>query len=292
MTYFSQAGQDRFVLNILRGKRAGTFLEIGSNHPIHHSNTWLLEKARGWGGIMIEYLDQWVDQYKEMRGNSTYRIGDATKIDYVELLKDSPKTIDYLQVDIDAHTGGTLALLERMDETVLPGRKFAVVTFEHDMYLCARYGQFLDTREKSRAIFEKHGYHRVFGDVNDNSPLKVFEDWWVHPDLVDMSYVHRLEAANEHSYKDNPLTVKSLNWRDIVYPDEIKLPVLGIGPSSTNMACVGLEYSFPPDTKLLFPAAYKDTFSYDLKGSILRVRRTDEESGWGQDLWAVAVVDE
>ena len=39
----SQTGQDLFVLSVLNHKRNGTFLEIGSNHPITVNNTFLLE---------------------------------------------------------------------------------------------------------------------------------------------------------------------------------------------------------------------------------------------------------
>ena len=35
----SQAYQDLFVLKMLNYKRDGSFLEIGSNHPIIHNNT-------------------------------------------------------------------------------------------------------------------------------------------------------------------------------------------------------------------------------------------------------------
>ena len=43
-TTYSQAGQDLFVSSILKQKNDGYFLEIGSNHPIQHNNTYLLEK--------------------------------------------------------------------------------------------------------------------------------------------------------------------------------------------------------------------------------------------------------
>lgn len=39
-----QAEQDKFVLNILKNKKKGFFLEIGSNHPIKINNSYILEK--------------------------------------------------------------------------------------------------------------------------------------------------------------------------------------------------------------------------------------------------------
>ena len=39
-----QAEQDKFVLNMLKNKKNGFFLEIGSNHPININNSYILEK--------------------------------------------------------------------------------------------------------------------------------------------------------------------------------------------------------------------------------------------------------
>ncbi len=43
MESFSQAKQDIFVSKVCNVNN-GYFLEIGSNHPITHNNTYLLEK--------------------------------------------------------------------------------------------------------------------------------------------------------------------------------------------------------------------------------------------------------
>ena len=40
MKSYSQAAQDLFVCSVLKNKYNGTFLEIGSNHPITHNNTY------------------------------------------------------------------------------------------------------------------------------------------------------------------------------------------------------------------------------------------------------------
>jgi len=41
--YNGQAEQDKFILNVLKEKKDGFFLEIGSNHPININNTFVLE---------------------------------------------------------------------------------------------------------------------------------------------------------------------------------------------------------------------------------------------------------
>jgi hypothetical protein len=178
-TFHSQARQDEFVLWCLDNKRGGTFVEIGSNEPITINNTYVLEKEFGWRGLMVEYEARFLPKYKEHRPNSVYMIEDASEIDYCSAFKWAklPKEIDYLQIDLEADNRSTLNALEAVEKAMEAGYTFKVVTFEHDIYR----GDFFNTRLSSRAIFEKHGYIRLFSDVcNDNLP---FEDWYIHSSL-------------------------------------------------------------------------------------------------------------
>ena len=52
--YASQAGQDQVVDTIFKGKRGGTFLDIGAFNGITGSNTSFFEKWRGWTGHLVE----------------------------------------------------------------------------------------------------------------------------------------------------------------------------------------------------------------------------------------------
>ena len=219
--YFGQAEQDKFVLNVLKNKNNGTFVEIGSNNPVLINNTYLLEKSFGWKGIMIEYDSKYLDMYKQHRPGSIWVIDDARKINYLKLFETAkmPKTIDYLQIDLEANNGSTLETLKNLDNNVLNQYKFATVTFEHDVYCCNKnvnqhYG---NTREESREIFNKHGYLRVFGDVHNLEPQYVYEDWYVYPELVDMDYVNLLIEKNKTKYMFNNITQKSINWKEIEY---------------------------------------------------------------------------
>ena len=54
----SQACQDIFVLNSLKHKKNGFFLEIGAGHPFFTNNTYILEKNYNWKGIMVEYISE------------------------------------------------------------------------------------------------------------------------------------------------------------------------------------------------------------------------------------------
>ncbi|MEM1276120.1 MAG: FkbM family methyltransferase [Pseudomonadota bacterium] len=53
--YFSQSGQDAFLEeNIFRGKRGGTFVEIGGYDGVVGSNCLFFEMRRGWQGVIVE----------------------------------------------------------------------------------------------------------------------------------------------------------------------------------------------------------------------------------------------
>lgn len=190
----SQALQDLFVISILQNKNNGYFLEIGSNHPIAGNNTYMLEKEYGWKGLMIEYDSSFEQLYKDLRPNSIYRIGDARLVDYRGILDTNafPCNLDYLQIDLDVDNKSTLDTLLLLDNTCFDKYKFATITFEHDIYT----GNYFNTREISREIFKKRGYELVFPDVAVffEGRYCPFEDWYVHPDLVDMDYVNKIRT--------------------------------------------------------------------------------------------------
>lgn len=218
-----QAEQDKFVLNMLKNKKKGFFLEIGSNHPININNSYILERNYEWNGIMIDYSNEYLNDYKEIRPNSIHIINDATKIDYKNLfeINNVPLNLDYLQIDLEANNGSTLNTLKKLNSEVMDKHKFATITFEHDIY----HTNYLNTRLESRKIFEDRGYVRVFSDVN-NRGVNPYEDWYIHPDLVDSELVNTLIKKNEQKYKSNikaynyfdesPVN-KSINWQDIEY---------------------------------------------------------------------------
>ena len=190
----SQAGQDTFVLNVLKHKKNGWYVEIGTHCPISlGNNTYFLERDYEWRGLMVEYDRSFEEKYKIHRPKSWYIIDDARRIDYYSFLKEKafPKEIDYLQIDLDVNNRSTLDTLELFDSTVFTEYKFATITFEHDIYT----GDYFNTRAESRKIFEKRGYILVFPDVQvQYGGWNPFEDWYVHPDLVDMDYVNRIKC--------------------------------------------------------------------------------------------------
>lgn len=62
--YYSQFGQD-YILEMLGvAQRKGLFVEVGSNHPVKESNSYLLERKYNWTGISIDALDYSADFLK------------------------------------------------------------------------------------------------------------------------------------------------------------------------------------------------------------------------------------
>lgn len=196
-----QAHQDEFVLHCLKHKRDGTFLEIGSNHYRDINNTYLLEYSYNWRGIMVEYNNAFLPDYTNFRSRSSHVIEDATTINFRAKFESCgfPSVIDYLQIDLEVENRSTLTTLENLDTQVMDDYKFRVVTFEHDIYS----GDHFNTRQSSRDIFQRRGYVRVFSDVA-NSIEYPYEDWYVHPELVDMDYINRVKRD------------ASMDWRDIM----------------------------------------------------------------------------
>jgi len=198
MSYNGQVAQDLYVLKCTNYKHNGTFLEIGSNHPININNTYILENKYKWKGIMIEYDSRFEELYKIHRPFSKYLISDATLIDYKTEFTNfnMPTNIDYLQIDLEVSNNTTLSTLKLLDKNIFDNYKFATITFEHDIYA----GNYFNTRLESREIFKRRGYKLVFPDVmNAGNP---FEDWYVHPDLVNMNYINSIKSDISLEYTD------------------------------------------------------------------------------------------
>ena len=185
---YSQIFQDMFILAILNGKKNGTYLEIGAQQPFYQSNTALLETKFGWKGVSIEIKEDLCKMFEEQRKNAIL-CKDATQINYNKLLKEyNTNVIDYLQVDIEPSKTTFEALLSiPFDEY-----KFAIVTYEHDHYVDITNSY----RSKSRRYMELMGYELVVANASAND-FCPFEDWWVHPDLVDKETIEKFKSIQD-----------------------------------------------------------------------------------------------
>lgn len=150
--FYSQdwIAQDKFVVETLRNKKNGIFLDIGCHHYQDISNTYFLEKELNWSGIGIDIDCSYQDDWNSFRKHSLFVCGDATNLNYNELLlqQNMPKIIDYLTIDLEPPQLSLKALEKILETDYL----FRVVTFETDAY------RQLETRDISRKLFKEKGY--------------------------------------------------------------------------------------------------------------------------------------
>lgn len=174
----SQAGQDRFVLELL-GHSPGKALDIGANHPTQKSNTYALEQM-GWRGLLVENDENCAGLLA--RGRSWAVITeDATKLDWAAALS-AWGDFDYLSLDVDA---ATLRVLQRLP---LATTRFRVITLEHDSY---RFGP--APRALMLSILSNYGYEVLCADVCDQG--MPFEIWAIDPVNVDLERAMRFRSA-------------------------------------------------------------------------------------------------
>jgi len=208
---FSQAGQDLFVLSALNGKINGTYLEIGAGPCQNGSNTFLLETFFYWSGIGIELDSGFCEDQRKWRKTFTEN-ADATQVDYLDLFRranHNSNTFDYLSLDLDGD-----ATLQTLYKLPLKTHKFATVTYEHDYYVydVLNVKENEKYRRLSREYFLDFGYTLVLPDVSSDNLYNSFlpdgssiggqtlsfEDWWAHPDLVDMDRIKFMVRKNEN----------------------------------------------------------------------------------------------
>lgn len=181
---YSEAFQDIFILTILNGKRNGTYLEIGGGLPFYGNNTYLLESKFDWYGITLDINPESSVRYFKDRENISVCL-DATKVDYAYLLENChmPNNIDYLQLDCDPPD----ITYDILNKIPFDKYKFAIITYEHDYYI----DETKSFQEKSRNYLEALGYLRVISNISPDDN-RSYEDWWVHPDLVNMEIVNKI----------------------------------------------------------------------------------------------------
>lgn len=198
---YSQAYQDMFVLAMLEGKEKGTYVEIGAADPYYNNNTALLEKDFGWTGISLDINKEEVNKFNKQRIN-TCLLQDATTADYEQLFINNrlDTVIDYLQLDIEPAEITFSVLLN------IPFNKykFRIITFEHDYYL----NHSTDYKKLSRNFLKSQGYKRVVGDIAPDSN-STFEDWWVHPELVDSEILMAMVDYSEETKRADKYMLKN-----------------------------------------------------------------------------------
>jgi hypothetical protein len=185
----SQSFQESFVLNATSEKLGGYYIEIGSNHPVEFSNTYLLENQFNWRGLGLEISKSLVDDYNYIRTNLAI-CTDATMTDYVSLFEEHqcPSQMDYLQLDIEP----SIQTLKALKSIPLDSYTFTVITFEHDFYADSLN---IEIQNEAFQILKRFGYKRLIQGVSSKG--NSYEDWYVNPYLVDKEFIKNWVSTQE-----------------------------------------------------------------------------------------------
>ena len=185
MQFYSDDRQDEFLAKLLKFKRDGCYLDIGSCSSVGSNNTYFFESLN-WNGICIEKNPMFNDSYKTR--TCKYLNEDALVIDYEKLFKEFgfPESIDYLSLDVDAES---TAVLEKLP---LHKYRFKVITIEHDSHV---YGDLY--KGPQRKILKENNYFLLGEDVLNQSGRNIgqehaWEDWWVDPFCFKKEELERL----------------------------------------------------------------------------------------------------
>lgn len=174
--------KEGFVLDVLKNKKNGFYVEIGGSSYIENNNTYNLEKYYDWDGFAIEIVPELQKEYSLKRRNPCV-LGNAMKFDYIKHFSENkfPKQIDFLSINIDPgyddHTGRMLGnpAQSLLGLIALPLNKyrFTVIMFEHDSL---QHYKNESIRDAQREILNALGYSLVIKSST--------EDWWIDPSAV------------------------------------------------------------------------------------------------------------
>ena len=184
---YGQIAQD-FCINRMLDIDNGFFLDIGAGIGgldakkvliNSMSNTYGLERFRGWNGIAIDYDETYIQEAKKHR-SCIMVCEDLTKININDILEknNAPKKMDYLSFDVDDVQEKVL------NELDFSTYNFKTITYEHNLYLafnpagCHLNTNVIELYKKSREKFSSLGYRLLFGNVGVFPGLPI-EDWYV-----------------------------------------------------------------------------------------------------------------
>jgi FkbM family methyltransferase len=68
----SENNEEWILREALQDRRGGVFVDVGASHFQHNSNTYFLEKERGWSGIAIDPLESFAADYAAHRPRTRF----------------------------------------------------------------------------------------------------------------------------------------------------------------------------------------------------------------------------
>lgn len=190
MTFYSDDRQDQFCATLLKFKRDGYYLDIGSGASVGSNNSYFFESLN-WKGICIEKNPVFNEGY-ETRTCKYYNV-DALEVDYEKIFEENefPTSIDYLSLDIDEQSTEVLKILP------LDKYRFKVITIEHDSHV---FGD-LYKKPQSEILLSKN-YFLLCEEVLNQSGINIgqdhgWESWWIDKEYFDK------DIKNLYSYRLN-----------------------------------------------------------------------------------------
>ena len=197
----SQNNQDLFVLDALKCKRNGYFVEVGAADGIRLSNTYLLEKSFQWRGICVEPSKHW---HSDLRKNRNCYVdtrcvfsNSGQKIAFFDAQEHELSTIKkYVDIDMNGpfrkkhseYTVETVKLTDLLDQYQAPysidyisldteGSELEILNgFDFNKYEVSVWTvehNFTENRDLIYEIMEENGYVRILEKFSD------FDDWFV-----------------------------------------------------------------------------------------------------------------
>jgi hypothetical protein len=178
--------QESFVLTMTKEKRNGFYVELGSGHPYHASNTSLLEKDFGWTGLALEISKEVSTEYNNSDRVNKCINADALSFNYLEYFEKNnfPKNIDFLQIDIDNHDKSHCLLA--LVSLPLMQYRFSTIIIEHDLIQNYKNVLMMNAQREILSALE----YKLIGQT-------VSEDWWIDPKSID-NFIYSKEFFINH----------------------------------------------------------------------------------------------
>lgn len=118
---YSQTGEDRIVMDLLKGIRNGFYVEVGSNDPMHYSNTFAFY-CKGWRGITIDANASLVQKHRQLRKR------DIPVCAAVSNVEEEVVFVEYDVHELSTISQQTVAILEREANTIKRETRLHTVT--------------------------------------------------------------------------------------------------------------------------------------------------------------------
>jgi FkbM family methyltransferase len=203
MIYYSQSDQDKWVLEFLKFKRNGFFIEIGAYDGIQTSNTYTMEKFFDWDGICIEANPHVFSQLVSNRKSKNLNVavndyygkcffwGDKITKEGFEIPCDTldnlltqnecPKNIDYISIDIE---GYEYVVLKNFDFSKW---NIGLMTVEHNLYMGNEEN--INNKNNIYDLLSRNGFTRMVENAPclDEHPSVFnlpYEDWYINNKLL------------------------------------------------------------------------------------------------------------